>query len=1202
MHRTGLVERKSISDRMTVAAVCGRDTRGMKKKNQEEPKRPFSTDITTQPGDIEICADRQGAIVWWNEEAEAVLGYTRTEVLGLMLDKVLPHSGAGLDRARFSIEQVMNGRDFAGVFRSSCKDGSRVALSLYATAGRDDKGNVVGVVCIGRDISGFWQAERDARASEEKYRLLFNLSVDVVALVSKDGRIVEANRALARLSGYPKEELTGMPIIDLVIPEERERAGVAFGRLWKTKQLRTVLRFRTHADLVVVVELNVALLDVGGRRLAFAIGRDVTEREAAQSRVRDSEHKYHRIFSAVRDGIYLETLDGRILDANEGACRQLGYSRAELLQKTVADLMPQEAQKWLPRLRQTLVREKQFLGEGVNLRKDGTEIPVEISSSLVELGGESLVLALVRDISERRRADQALRESEENFRALAENANDGILIAVDPKRHDYVNRRVAEMTGYTEDELLQMGLEELAAPEEALRIRARWERRMRGESVPSTYETAIRSKTDERIPVEITAGLTQWRGEQANLVILRDIRWRKEAERALQESEYQYRTTINAMWTPAHVVDRDFRFTLVNDAMRRWNARLGLPVDVVGKNLFEIFPFLPEDKVRDEYWRVFETGEEVVTEEETRFGTNVHLTETRKSPIAESGKVARVLTVIHDTTERKKAERELKCLADTAMALVAVPPDIDAYDFVCEHLGPLVGDAVFSVSAYDEERHTLTVRRVVGLSDEQLASVREQTGTDLVGMTFERMPVGVRDHLARGKLDKIEDGLCGAFFHTIPEAICRTLAEHFNIGAAWSVGLRRKGRLFGNITIFGPVGVELNGGAIETMVSQISIALERRLAEQELRESEQRYRAISDTALDSIFTKDQERRYTSVNPAMEKLFGIPATALLGKTPEELFDADSAVVIREVDRRTLAGEMVSETRDLPFGSEVHTFHTIQVPLRDATGRVTGISGIVRDITSRKRAEQALRSSEERFRHLVELSPDGITVHQDGKVVMVNRAGARLMGYDEPEEMIGLSVMELIHPEDRKRVTERIRQALKEGRSAPLVEERFRRKYGSYVWVEAVNTPFEWNGRPAVQVIVRDIDQRRRLQEEVEKLAAHTRIMFENSPNGICAHSDGRVVLVNSTFVRLLGYDTADELIGCEIAGLVAPEERERMARYEQGMLSGGGAPADYVFKALCRDGSVVELENSVMSYKVMEQTFILNTVRPVSGRG
>ena len=1169
-------------------------------KTRKEPKQPFSTDISTQPGDIEISVDRQGRIVWWNKEAEAVLGYTSDEVLGLMLDEVLPHSGVGLDRVRFSIEQVMEGRDFAGVFQSTGKEGNRVALSLYATAGRDDSGTVAGVICIGRDISGFWRAERDARASEEKYRLLFDMSVDVVALVGKDGRIVEANRAFSRLAGYTEEKLVGMPIIDLAVPEERELAQRAFSQLWRTKQLRTVLRFRTRVGLVVVVEFNVALLDIGGRRLAFAIGRDVTEREEAQSRVRDSEQKYRRIFSAVRDGIYLETLDGRILDVNDGACRMLGYGRAELLRKTVSDLMPEETRRWLPRLRETLVRKKQFMGEGINLHKDGTEIPVEISASLVDLGGDSLVLSLVRDISERRRAEQSLRESEENFRALAENAHDGILIATSPTCYEYANRRVAEMTGYTVSELLQMGMEGLASPEQVPRIRALQERRMRGEPVPSTYETVVRSKTDERIPVEVTAGITQWKGDNANLVILRDIRWRKEAERALQESEYQHRTTINAMWTPAHVIDRDFRFTLSNDAMRRWNERLGLRTDILGRKLFDVFPFLPEEKVRDEYRRVFENGEEVVTEEESRFGSKVYFTETRKSPIAEGGSIARVLTVIHDITGRKKAERELKCLADTATDLVTLAPDVDVYDFICQHLEPLVGDAVFSVSSYDEELHTLTVRRVAGLTADQLASVREQVGTDLVGMTFERMPVGVREHLARGKLGRIDDGLCGAFFHAVPEAACRALAERFNLEAVWSVGLRRKGRLFGNITIFGSADAQLDGGAIETMASQISIALERRLAEQRLREREASFRAVAENASDGILIADSSGRHVYANRRAAEITGYTISELVETRISDIAHPDELPRLEERLRKRIAGE---ETRN-QYETRIITKGGKELQIELTAGRTLWHGEkadvvLVRDITGRKRSERALKISEEKFRHLVELSPDGITVHQDGRIVMVNRAGARLMGYDSPEEMIGLQVMDLVHPDDRNKVVERIRQVLQEGRPAPLVEHRLRRKYGSYVWVDVVGAPFEWEGRPAVQVIIRDIDQRHRLQEEVEKLAAHTQIIFENSPSGICAHSDGRVVLVNSTFVRLLGYDNPDELIGRAVAGLVAPEDRGRVARHEQDMLN-GGPPANYTFKALRRDGSVVELETSAMAYRAMEQTFVLNTVRPVSG--
>jgi PAS domain S-box-containing protein len=127
-------------------------------------------------------------------------------------------------------------------------------------------------------------------------------------------------------------------------------------------------------------------------------------------------------------------------------------------------------------------------------------------------------------------------------------------------------------------------------------------------------------------------------------------------------------------------------------------------------------------------------------------------------------------------------------------------------------------------------------------------------------------------------------------------------------------------------------------------------------ATQQLVDSSARFRTITETALDSIFCKDRERRYTFINPAMEALLGMPAAEILGRTPEEIFDPDSASVIAEVDRPVLEGKPVSEIRPLNLTDGEHTFYTIQVPLRDEEGAVTGICGIVRDITELTQAQQ------------------------------------------------------------------------------------------------------------------------------------------------------------------------------------------------------------------------------------------------------
>lgn len=119
--------------------------------------------------------------------------------------------------------------------------------------------------------------------------------------------------------------------------------------------------------------------------------------------------------------------------------------------------------------------------------------------------------------------------------------------------------------------------------------------------------------------------------------------------------------------------------------------------------------------------------------------------------------------------------------------------------------------------------------------------------------------------------------------------------------------------------------------------------------------------AIAETADDYIFCKDTQRRYTFINPAMARLFGCAPDDLLGKTPEDIFDAETARIVAGVDIPTLEGKIVSEVRDLDLYGVHYTFHTVQVPLRDGDGRVIGISGIVRDITSMEAVKRELAAS-------------------------------------------------------------------------------------------------------------------------------------------------------------------------------------------------------------------------------------------------
>ena len=185
-------------------------------------------------------------------------------------------------------------------------------------------------------------------------------------------------------------------------------------------------------------------------------------------------------------------------------------------------------------------------------------------------------------------------------------------------------------------------------------------------------------KNEDRTKEQLIDELTELRQRVAELETVKA--GRKRADEALRASELRYRTTLDAMGDAIHLVDPDLRFTLLNPAYRQWAREFGSgTTNIIGRTIFEVFPSVPDgvrDRVRDEYDQVFRTGETLVTEESTTFGDREFITETRKIPVFEKGKIAQVVTVMRDITERKRMEEamrrhglEQKTLRQAALAL-----------------------------------------------------------------------------------------------------------------------------------------------------------------------------------------------------------------------------------------------------------------------------------------------------------------------------------------------------------------------------------------------------------------------------------------------------------------------------------------------------------------------------------------------------
>jgi PAS domain S-box-containing protein len=263
------------------------------------------------------------------------------------------------------------------------------------------------------------------------------------------------------------------------------------------------------------------------------------KRKRAEEAFRESEEKYRALIETTGTGYVIIDTEGRVIDANPEYVRLTGRrALQEILGRRVTEWA---AQHDLARSAEA-VRRCAELGFVRNLElehvnEDGKCTPIEVNATVVPGAGGVRMVGLCRDITERKQAEEALRQSEENFEALAESASEGILIATGEEgRHVYANRRAAEITGYPIEELLKTCMRDLAHPDELAKLAERYKERLERLEVPKPYETAFLNKDGIKVPIEISPSRTIWQNQLADMVMFREITERKRAEEALRVS------------------------------------------------------------------------------------------------------------------------------------------------------------------------------------------------------------------------------------------------------------------------------------------------------------------------------------------------------------------------------------------------------------------------------------------------------------------------------------------------------------------------------------------------------------------------------------------------------------------------------------------------------------------------------------------
>ncbi|MGB9743045.1 MAG: PAS domain-containing protein [bacterium] len=400
-----------------------------------------------------------------------------------------------------------------------------------------------------------------------------------------------------------------------------------------------------------------------------------------------------------------------------------------------------------------------------------------------------------------------------------------------------------------------------------------------------------------------------------------------------------------------------------------------------------------------------------------------------------------------------------------------------------------------------------------------------------------------------------------------------------------------------------PLWLFLSNVLLETEPENLILTIVQDITEEkqaliELRENEARLKLLLNQIPALIWTTDSELICTSaIGSGLRGLSAQPGN-LIGRKITAAF-GDSPDIERSF-QQALAGESVrfdftepgsGETEAVPA---VRCYHVQVEPLRGLEGEVLGTVGLAQDVTEYYEIQNKLQEMLTHYQTLVEIAPLTIAVHQEGKIVMINRAGTAMLGYDHPAELIGKSVVEFVHPDDWPAAIKRIRNALEKGESAPPLKERLRRRDGTYILAEVRNAPLRWQDKPAVLVVAQDLSERERLSQQVQEILSHTRAILESAPQGIAAEYEGRIVYANTRFAKLFGYELI-EVLGKPIVELLAPHERERIAGYLTARKAGKPAPNQYQFDGLLRNGTVCRFNTSVTTYRMNDRLYVLGFV-------
>ncbi len=508
------------------------------------------------------------------------------------------------------------------------------------------------------DITENKKAKLSLIENEKKYRTLVEASIDSIFVEETDGTILDCNAAACSMYGFSKEEIIGRTAFDLSPDFVSEKLNYTLEDEVKNGGVTKETYAMKRNDVVFPIELRTRVVDISGKNLILAYVRDITEDKKNKEKLKESETKYRTLFNTSTSGIFLETLEGKIIDCNDTACNMLGYSKNELLKMSAYDLVSKEDLNELKlNLNDDLSKlEKGFLCECRNITKEGIYIPVQSLTRNIIISGKKYLLVYVTDITLRKKAMEELKNQKQQLDELFYNIQEGIqildeneiIILCNPASEEIFEIEGGQLTGRCILDFLDEEGKKIVTHQKELRM----------QNIASTYEVPIITEKGNRRVIRIIATprnneFGEFKGVFAAFI---DITYQKKVQEALEDSEEKYRTLVENS-SDAIVLFQKGRILFHNiSAKKLWGYS---SIELREKTIDELMCskkanlILKDDEIKDEIDATNNYEMKIMTKNNEELWTNISAVKTiwNNEPA--------ILTFIRDITEQKLANQKI---------------------------------------------------------------------------------------------------------------------------------------------------------------------------------------------------------------------------------------------------------------------------------------------------------------------------------------------------------------------------------------------------------------------------------------------------------------------------------------------------------------------------------------------------------------